>query len=204
MDLEPLTIDGAEGPPHTPDGVSVVPQPRPLSLWIRGLAGVVVVGLAVTAAVAVHFERERSRLRGQLGLARQTEPNLGQLAYDGSALLAVPSPPGTSITATVTFVKVKGQRDESVWVFLRAAGLDPKAEFDLETQSCDGQIGDSLDKGGSDNGGASVYDTEKLGVPHAGRSYNVVVRRTNGEPVAGLTIASDKTVKPLPLGVRGC
>lgn len=197
-ELEPLGLDGEETPPVSTAGRAAPPRS------LAAAAALIVVALVIVSVVAVHFQRQGSRLQGQLWLAEQTKPNLGQLAYDGGAMLALPSPADTEFNATVTFVRVNGAPQESVWVFLRATGLDPKTEFDLETQSCDGQIGLDLDRGGSRTTGAVTYRSTSLGVPPPGRSYNVVVRRYRGDPVAGLTISSDKSVRPMALGLRGC
>ena len=201
-ELEPLAPNGEQ----REEPLAFVPTVRRFVLppLFIPLVVLIVPALVVVSVIAVHFERQSSRLRGQLWLAQQTKPNLGQLAYDGGAMLVLPSPTGTAFDATVTFVSVRGAPQESVWVLMRAAGLDPATEFDLETQSCDGQIGLGLDRGGSQATGATVYRSTKLGVPPPGRSANVVVRRFRGDPVAGLTISSDKTVRPMAVGRSGC
>lgn len=87
---------------------------------------------------------------------------------------------------------------------IRVDGLDPETEFDLETQSCDGAVGVSLDKGGAHRDASSFFETARLVVPRKGRSYNVVVRRYRGDPVVGFTLRWDKRVVALPVGTRGC
>ena len=205
-DLEVLPPEDAGGSPpvHGAHDGSGIAADHPRSRSTRAVVVCLVAAVIVMGVVAAHFERQAITLRGRLNLAQQTRPNLGELAYDGGTTLALLSPAGTEVTATVTFVQVRGAPAESVWVAVRAGGFDPNVEFDLETQGCDGTIGYSLDRGGNAVAGALVLQTEKLGLPRQGGAYNVVVRRYRGVDVAGLTIRADKSVQPLPLGGSGC
>jgi hypothetical protein len=184
-----------------------LPGTSGLPRWPRWVIAVAVVLVAATLALAVatvHYERKVREVRRQLSLAERTLPNRGGLAYDDGELLTLPGPSDVTATAAVVFAKVEDQRNESVWVLVRVEGLDPGVEFDLETQSCDGAVGFSLDKGAERRGATSTFHSAELGLPARGRSYNVVVRRYRGDPVVGLTVRWDRRVSPLPVGVRGC
>jgi hypothetical protein len=116
----------------------------------------------------------------------------------------LPSTNGVQLTAAVSVVQVKGQPEESVWLSVRAVGLPDGIRFDLEDQSCAGEAGDSLDRGGAADGNAMLYRTQKLVLPPAGHPYNVVLRRYRGDPIGGITIYPNKVFTPITQGSRGC
>ena len=207
-ELEPLPPDkDGEGELASPraERAELGTTPRQLRSVITVAAVVLLtVAVVVLSVVAVHFERQSHALRGRLGLAQQTRPNLGELAYDGGEMLALRAPPGTQVAASIAFVAVLGAPAESVWVSILATGLDPNVEFDMETQACDGSIGYSLDRGGSFVDGSRLFHSEQLGLPATGRAYNVVIRRYRGTDVTGFTIRPDKSIHPLAIGASGC
>ena len=207
-DLDAIALEGTDS--AGADALATRPRaPRndasgSLPRWVLVVAGIGALALVVSTVAAFHFQRKTRGLSRELSLAERTLPNRGQLAYGGGELLALPAPAGISATAAVSFANVTDPALTWVWVLVRVDGLDPDTEFDLETQSCDGAVGLSLDKGAAHRDGSSFFETARLVLPRRGRSYNVVVRRYRGDPVVGFTLRWDKRVVALPVGTRGC
>lgn len=216
-DLEVLPPEGmyaGDGvPPEWTDG-HVDPGltlPRQSPTLLRLLAILATVTAAIATGFAVHFRNANGDVAGRLSFVEKTAANLGVLAYDGGGMYTLPSPPGTQVTFTVAFVKVRGAPAESVWVFASATGLDERfGAYQLVAESCDRQVLYRLDPTGATIGGSTVFKAVNLGLPPRG-SYVVSLRSWEAigasgwlDSIGGVSIGSARTVTPVATDSPGC